>query len=112
MSMPDTVRRSSPSAVVEGTRWATAGPPATAAASSTSSRLRTCMADLGRVAAARHAGRVGMLPPGAPPPAIGPSGMAGGLRHNAGMERIDFELDREYVALNDLLHLTGVAGTG
>ena len=28
------------------------------------------------------------------------------------MQRIDFELDRDHVALNDLLHLTGIAGTG
>lgn len=28
------------------------------------------------------------------------------------MQRIDFELDRDHVALNDLLHLVGVAGTG
>ena len=28
------------------------------------------------------------------------------------MQIIEFELDRDHVALNDLLHLTGVAGTG
>lgn len=28
------------------------------------------------------------------------------------MQIIEFALDRDHVALNDLLHLTGVAGTG
>ncbi len=28
------------------------------------------------------------------------------------MDIIDFDLDREYVALNDLLHLVGVVDTG
>jgi len=28
------------------------------------------------------------------------------------MDIIDFELDREYVALNDLLHLAGIVDTG
>lgn len=48
----------------------------------------------------------------APGRAIGPWAIAGRLRHNGGMQRIDFELDRDHVALNDLLHLTGLAGTG
>ena len=53
-----------------------------------------------------------MLAPGPPGAAIGPWGTAVRVRHNAGMQTIDFELDREYVALNDLLHLAGIAGTG
>jgi ribosome-associated protein len=28
------------------------------------------------------------------------------------MQIIDFQLDRDHVALNDLLHLTGIADTG
>lgn len=44
--------------------------------------------------------------------AIGPWAIAVPLRQNGGMQRIDFELDRDQVALNDLLHLTGLAGTG
>jgi ribosome-associated protein len=49
-------------------------------------------------------------PTGGRPSDLGPS--AAPLRQNGGMQRIDFELDRDHVALNDLLHLTGIAGTG
>jgi ribosome-associated protein len=53
-----------------------------------------------------------MLAPGPGHAAIGPWGIPPPLRHNAGMQIIDFRLDRDHVALNDLLHLAGIAGTG